>query len=615
MSDIEEIKNRINLVDLIQEYTPLKKAGVNFKSVCPFHEEKTPSFVVSPSKQIWHCFGCGFGGDIFEFIKQIEGVEFREALQILAKRAGVTLIKPTAQHIQQQDKKKVLYEINALAAKFFAKVLSDSPQAKAARDYLQKRGFKPETIQSWQIGYAPDSYHSFDEFIVKKGYQKSEALDAGLLVRKGEPALPKSAQADEGGYFDRFRDRIMFPITDIHGRVVGFTARIIPQTSTQVSAGGGQYADTVPKYVNSPETLIYSKSEIVFGLDRAKSEIRKKEEAIVVEGNVDVITAHEAGFINVVGSSGTALTQRQLTTIKRFSENLSFAFDTDEAGLSAARRGVEQALKLGFNVKLVSIPAELAKDPDELIRKNVELWKKRIESAESFMDFYFQAIFAKLDLAKSIDKKTAARELVPLIALLPDEIDRSHYIQKIALKLGVGEEVISNMIKRAGESGQDSGPAGEQTKPRAKKLSKMEVLERRVLGLLLKFPDNLKDDWQDFSEEDFQTPELRKIFVEARAEIANPESKPTGEEPNEEVRLLIFGVENELSQLEDWNIDAVKREFVRGLKQETLKRRMRELSGRIQLAESEGRRQEASELSGEFNNLSKELNSFSSHNA
>src|SRR3990167_5904927 len=224
----EEIKEKINIVDLIGETVVLKKAGVNFRGLCPFHHEKSPSFVVSPVKQIWHCFGCGLGGDVFEFIKQTEGVDFPEALEILASRAGITLRRPEGGTSYSPDKKKNLYDINNWAAFYYSKILADSQAAQGARDYLQKRGLKPETIKQWQIGYAPDGYHAFEEFISKKGYTKQEAAEAGLLVKK-----------DDGSYFDRFHDRVMFPLFDLHGRIVGFTGRILEHDPLSVSPSRG----------------------------------------------------------------------------------------------------------------------------------------------------------------------------------------------------------------------------------------------------------------------------------------------------------------------------------------------------------------------------------------
>ncbi|MDP3993610.1 MAG: DNA primase [bacterium] len=593
----EEIKEKINIVDLIGEYVQLKKAGVNFRSVCPFHQEKTPSFLVSPSKQIWHCFGCGLGGDIFEFIKQIEGVEFPEALHMLAARAGVMLKKPTVEYQKETDQKKTLYAINELAARYFAKVLEESQSAKGARDYLAKRGLRPDTIQKWQLGYSPDDFHTFENFIVNKGFQKKEAAEAGLLVRKDET----------GEYFDRFRGRVMFPLFDIHGRVVGFTARIL------------QDAEGVSKYINSPETAIYSKSHLVYGLHLAKSEIRKAGQVIVVEGNMDVITCHEAaptggqatGFGNVVGSSGTAFTTAQLEALKRFTPNLVFAFDVDEAGLLATRRAVELALSLGFNVRILSIPKSLAKDPDELVRRDRGLWEQQVRSAKNFLDFYFDAIFANIDLESAVEKKQVVADLLPLLSLLPDPIDRSHYTKQISGTLGVDERILLELLNRKLRSPEmPKQPQG--TPPSGNKKSKREVLERRVLGLLLKFGENLAEDWKEVQVEHFSTLGLQEIYRAARERIYaekfelksfltdNPKLAP-------EIELLLFAVDNELNAFPDWSLQDMKQQFLGNFKLEILKEHMNRISMRIKQAEHVGRMEEAKVLSGEFNNLTREL--------
>src|SRR3989344_8720179 len=431
----EEIKEKINIVDLIGETVVLKKAGVNFRGLCPFHHEKSPSFVVSPVKQIWHCFGCGLGGYIFEFIKQTEGVDFPEALEILASRAGITLRRPEGAVAYSPDKKKTLFDINNWAALYYSKVLAESKAAEQAREYLQKRGLKPETIKQWQIGFAPDGYHALEEFISKKGYTKQEAAEAGLLVKK-DPSAGSGQVA--GSYFDRFHDRVMFPLFDLHGRIVGFTGRIL------------QDREGTSKYVNSPETLIYNKSRLIYGLNFAKTEIRKKDEVIIVEGNVDVITCHEAGYSNVVGSSGTAFTVQQLESLKRFTQNVSFALDADKAGLGARRRAVERALAADFNVKIISIPKNLAKDPDELIRKNPPAggWEEQVRGAQNFLDFYFERVFATMDLQLNTGKKQARDNLVPLLSLLPNSIDRVHYSQKLAGTVGVTDQVILDLVNK-----------------------------------------------------------------------------------------------------------------------------------------------------------------------
>lgn len=581
----EEIKNKINIVDLVGEYVTLKKAGVNYRGLCPFHQEKTPSFMVSPTKQIWHCFGCSSGGDIFEFIKQIEGVDFREALQILAPRAGVVLSRPSANYQKEKDAKKVLYEINELAAKYYARVLSDSPLALAARNYLADRGFSQASIEKWQIGWALEDFHSFENFITSHGFQKKEALAAGLLSEK------------DGRFFDRFHGRIMFPLHDAHGRVVGFTGRVLKEQ------------DGVGKYVNSPETAIYHKGELLYGLHFAKTEIRRKNAVIVVEGNVDVITAHEAGYTNVVGSSGTALTEAQLLLLKRFTANASFAFDVDAAGVAAARRAVETALKLGFNVKIISLPRELGKDPDEVIRKNVEAWEKQVVGAEIFLDFYFAQTFARIDLTSSIGKKQAVAELLPLIAWLSDPIDRSHYLRELARETQVDEAILLEKLKHPGPS------LAQYQAPRSSRhvgKSKREILERRILGFLLRFSREVESSWDELEVEDFSVSALRQIYELAvpylqQKELDWRQVAAAHPQLRAEIELLIFAVENELELLELSDLEAVKKQFLGRLKLETLKQKMKDLTARIARAEAEQAAEEVKTLTGEFNNLTRQL--------
>lgn len=601
MQPSEEIKEKMNIVDLIGEYVQLKKAGANFRARCPFHDEKTPSFMVSPAKQIWHCFGCGLGGDVFEFIKQSEGVEFPEALQLLAARTGVVLRRPTVEYREAVDKKKVLYEINELAAKYYAKVLLDSQSAQPARDYLAKRGFRPETIQKWQIGFAPDDFHFFENFVTSRGYQRAEAVDAGLLVKK-EPSVGR--QGTE--YYDRFRSRIMFPIFDFHGRVVAFTGRVLAEEG-----------DSVAKYVNSPETLIYSKGQILYGMNFAKTEIRKADSAIMVEGNVDVITCHEFGFANAVGSSGTALTEHQLGFLKRFSNNLDLAFDVDAAGISAGRRAVELALSLGFNVRVIDIPTGMAKDPDELIRRDLRLWQDRVTKAQPFLDFYFSLIFAKIDIAESSGKKQAVSEVLPLLSLLPDPIDRAHYVQKLAAKLGLDERLILDLLNRrlAVPARPERVKSDNFSPNHGLRKGLQELLEERALGLLLKFPENLEEDWQKFTPEDFTTSPAKEIFSQIQPRVLDHQFTfddfyAKSPQSRQIVDLLVFAVENELSALPEWKLEDVKQEFLGNLKRYNLKERMRILAARIREAEQIGRQEETKILTGEFNHLIRELAKF-----
>lgn len=608
----EEIKEKVNIVDVIGETVRLKKAGVNYRGLCPFHQEKTPSFMVSPVKQIWHCFGCGLGGTVFEFVKLTEGVEFREALEMLAARAGIELKKYDGP-AYSPDKKKILYDINNWAALYYQKVLAESKAAEGAREYLQRRGLKAETIKQWQIGYAPESYHAFEEFIVKKGYTKQEAVEAGLLIKRDQSL--RSTQGDINSYFDRFHGRVVFPLFDVHGRVVGFTGRIVeannpPPAPAEATAGRQSplslrgEVKTAAKYVNSPETLIYSKSRLIYGLNFAKTEIRKQDSVIIVEGNVDVITCHEAGFSNVVGSSGTALTAMQFESLKRFTENVSFALDADEAGLAAMRRAVDLALATGFNVKIISIPKDLAKDPDELIRKDPNKWVERAKEAQNFLDFYFDRVFATMDLQSNTGKKQARDNIVPLLSLLPDSIDRVHYSQKLALAIQVtDQEVLDTVNKYRAEKSKQINPI--KPAPSNRRKTKQELLEERVLGLLLKFPEEFAGEIPRLNAADFTVPAHQAIFRRISGDTA-----PERAGLDTEIDLLVFALENEIALTPGWSLASMKQNFLGQFHLQSLKRRMQAVAAAIRAAESAGQAERVRELSSEFNHLSAELSKF-----
>lgn len=421
-SQTDEIKSKIDIIDLISEYVALKPAGANWKALCPFHNEKTPSFMVSRDKQIWHCFGCGEGGDIFEFIQKIEGVEFPEALRILADKAGVKLKKVDPQIISQKTK---LLDILKVAAEFFHLSLLKTEEGKIARDYLEERKLRPETVKDFKLGYAPDSWDKLLNFLEKKGFGKNDIFLSGLVVKN-----------EKGQLYDRFRLRLMFPINDHHGNVVGFTGRILDKTKQD--QGG--------KYVNTPQTLIYNKSQVIYGLDRAKNEIKKKDLAVIVEGNMDVIASHQAGIKNVVASSGTALTLEQLKLLKRYTNNIALSFDADLAGQAAAERGIDTALALGFNIRVIQLPRELdgeaIKDPDECIKHSAEYWQKAIAEAISIMDFYFEKTFSRFDKNKPQDRKEISIRLLKQIAKLPNKIEQDFWLVKLARQMEVPENIL-----------------------------------------------------------------------------------------------------------------------------------------------------------------------------
>ena len=350
--NVSKIKDRLDVVDVISGYLKLQKAGMNFKARCPFHNEKTPSFVVSPERQVWHCFGCSAGGDIFTFIQQIEGVEFPEALRVLAAKAGIEL---ESFNTAAKDDKTRLYEVCESATKFFEKQFH-SNTGKLALEYLKNRGVADSTIQEFRLGFAPNDWDSLGTFLRDCGYSENEIVEAGLAIKR----------TDGSGAYDRFRSRIMFPIFDLNGQVVGFTGRILQLENGNWKLENAQAEPA--KYINTPQTRIYDKSRILYGLNKAKMDIKQADQCILVEGNMDALMSYQAGVKNVVASSGTALTPNHLSLLHRYTTNLGFCFDTDQAGAMATKRGIGLALGQNFNIKVVEINVIECNDPADLIQ-------------------------------------------------------------------------------------------------------------------------------------------------------------------------------------------------------------------------------------------------------
>ncbi len=444
MDSVEQIKSRINIADLLREYIELKKAGANWKALCPFHSEKSPSFMVSEDKQIWHCFGCNEGGDIFGFVMRMEGVDFPEALRLLAKKAGVELVHRDP---AQNSQKTKLMDILEAATGFYSGELIKSP---VAREYINKRELKDETVKKFRLGFSPQSWDSLLKFLQAKNYQPRDIALAGLLIEKdGGPAStregsPRLGEAGEprrgGGFYDRFRGRVMFPIFNHYGNTVGFTARVLPQFDDGKSG----------KYINTPETAAYKKSEVLYGLNFAKQEIKKEGRVIVVEGNMDVIALQQAGVLNVVATSGTALTNEQLNLLRRYTDNMVVCFDADAAGIAAALRGIDLALAHGFNVRVFGMPKNdegepVAKDPDELIKKSPELWHQAMNATKHIVEFYIAANVAKYNLGDPHENAAFCKIILKEISKIKNSVERSLWIKKLADVSGVDERDLREM--------------------------------------------------------------------------------------------------------------------------------------------------------------------------
>lgn len=494
-SQVEEIKSRLDIVEIVREYIPnLKQVGGNWKALCPFHNEKTPSFMVSRDKQIWHCFGCSEGGDVFSFVMKIENLEFPEALKILAKKAGVVLKYQDPGITNQKTK---LLDILEAATKFYHNLLlnSSAPEAASAREYLfKKRRLKEETVEDFLLGFAPNLWDELLKFLLKRGFKEEEIFLAGLTVKKEKGV----------GFYDRFRARIMFPIRDVHGHVIGFTGRLLPEAEKKENVGG--------KYVNTPQTLVYNKSHVIYGLDKAKQAIRRENLSVLVEGNMDVIASHQAGITNVVASSGTALTAEQVKLLKRYSENLAIAFDADSAGEAASKRGIDVALEQGMTVKVIVLDPKIGKDPDDYIKKDLQKWTEAICGAKLFMDYYFQHVLGKLDLNKIELKKEAARILLKEISKLQNKIEQSHYLQKLGEILNVPEQILRESMQVIKPSAKQL--VSQKIENKNENLSKDRnfLLSERLLSLAIKYPENLSFIISHVAPEIIKDVSMQKLY-------------------------------------------------------------------------------------------------------
>ena len=477
-SNVETIKERLSIVDVLSSYIKLEHSGVNFKARCPFHNEKTPSFYVSPDRNNYYCFGCGAKGDIFSFVEQFEGVDFRGALKMLAEKAGVTLdYEPR----ENGDEKDILYKLMDVSMKLYETELEKNPNAK---EYLLKRGITQSTIKDWHIGFAPDDWH-FTELSLKKDFNILDIEKAGL-IKKGDK-----------GYYDRFRGRIMFPLFDTTGRIVAFSGRAFAQP------------DDTAKYLNSPETPIFSKSAILYGLDKAKGGIREKDYSILVEGQVDLLMSHQAGFSNTVATSGTALTEQHLKILKRFSNRIMVAYDADGAGWRASKRAWEMGLSVGMEIKIAEIPQGF--DPADLILKDKSLWSEALKNSQHIVDLCIEKVKSDINDPRLLSKRVR-EEVLPYVANIESNMEQSHYVKKIADLGGFSTESVMQdlqKIKRAQEPtlGKDIEESGGAVLHKGS-------LERKILGILY---------WQEKASESqidigFVKSELKRIVGETEIE-------------------------------------------------------------------------------------------------
>lgn len=599
MSPVEEIKAKLDIVEVIKEYIQVKAAGANFQALCPFHREKSPSFVISPEKQIWHCFGCGKGGDVLSFVQNMEGLSFPDTLRLLAQKAGVTL-----QHeaTQEYSKRARLLDCLQNAAEKYAYWLENESAGKRMKDYLLKRGLSVETIRDWQIGYSPENWTAMLEFLRAKKFKDEEIFAAGLVGR-----------SERGSIYDRFRDRIVFPIRDISGGVIAFTARVNPEKADSIPGG---------KYINSPQTETYDKSRVLFALDKAKKAIKDRGFAIVVEGQMDAIACHQHGFTNVVASSGTALTIPQLQLLKRFSNNLALSFDMDNAGQLAADRGIQNAMSLDINIKIIVLPKQY-KDPDDCLRANPEDFKQAVINSRPMMDYYFDKIKTGKDLQKLTDKKEVARLMLDMIVKLANKIDQDYWFQRLSESTGISEQVLRDSV--AGAKLVKGAPIGQAplaaALPIMANISREDRLSEILLAILLKSPDFVLYSASHLEPNDLSG-EKEQLFYKNLIIYYNKftaldynsfrlylQEQADGSE-NLIDRLALLGERDYYSY--DFNqLKAEVAKIILELKKFSLKKRIKSLQDQIGAAEAGGQEGMAL-LMTEIKNLTEQLNSLHS---
>lgn len=603
MDQKDEVKSKVDIVEVISGYMPLKKAGRNFSGLCPFHSEKTPSFMVSAERQVFKCFGCGESGDVFTFLEKMEGWEFKEALEELASRVGVKL-KSFAPSAQSREKEKIL-AINELASKFYGHILNKHQLGERARKYLDERGVKPKAWAEYGLGYAPAGWQNILDFLVKRGFSGADIAASGLVIAR------QGYGKDGKSFYDRFRDRLIFPLKDAKGTILGFSARILDQATKNE-----------PKYVNSPETPVFNKGSLLFGLDIAKNSIRNNNEAVLVEGEFDVISSHQAGIENVVASKGTALTEKQVSLLSRMCENVTLCFDGDIAGDAAARRGIELLDMAGVIVKVVKLGN--FKDPDEYIKKDAGGFAKAIRSAENVYDFYIESAVTRFDASTASGKKKIGAEVLPVFGKISDDLVRAHYVEKLSrfLDLDVG------LVAQAVEKRLPVQPAEVSEVASAIRSSRDgQSLEKYFLALLVS-RDILETNVLDLlSEDDFSDSSARAFFGWLHDIMAAPKkrrgkkSSKKGSLKGKELAILLRKLPSSLTSFVDdlflLNISPAFSDAtlwtteVKGvsdrIKRISLKRKLGQLSNDIKVAEAMSDAKQAAVLTKKFDDLSKTL--------
>ncbi|MCX6763944.1 MAG: DNA primase [Candidatus Moranbacteria bacterium] len=610
-SDTEEIKARLSVSDVLKDYIRLDKAGANYRALCPFHNEKTPSFMVSEDKGIWHCFGCGKGGDIFGFIMEIEGIEFREAIKLLAERAGVQLKIANPKLAAERNK---TLEILELAVKFYETQLWKGNGKIKILNYLKGRGLKEETIKEFRLGYAPPGWRNLLTFLTGRGYKIEDIKKTGLLVDKNANQNSKSqipnhkqiqnfnpAKAGQNSNcYDRFRDRIIFPIADVNSRVVGFSARVAP---------GGD--ESQAKYVNTPETEVYHKSRALYGIDKAKAVMRTKDNVLLVEGNMDVIAASQAGIKNVVAVSGTALTPDQVDIIKRYTKTIKMCFDMDNAGEAATKKSIALGFTKDMDVQVVELAG--GKDAADIVQKDPRIFLAAAEKSKRAMDYLFDRSFSRYDRKSPEGKRKITGELIAMISAVENAIERSHWVKALAERLGIGESVLTDTLRKATLEEKLKYKSDETAfKNSFAEKIKIETLLNSLAGLMLVYPEV----WKNIKKENeiiYSHSEIIKFIADEGEKIGFDFDQLVKSIDDQEKKAQIeqvyfgkryrLGLNNVLEETELADPLREAKELVTEIEHEIKREKMQQISRDLESAEQKGDQDAVLFLKQQFNEI------------
>ncbi len=576
---IDEIRQRTDLVSLIEDYLTLERRGKNMVGLCPFHNEKTPSFTVSPEKQLFHCFGCGASGNVFSLIMQLENLSFPEAARYLARKAGINIPKPKEDNTARDTQKENIYNINLLAARFYAFCLTETESGKKALEYLLKRGITEKTIELFKLGYAPAEWTGFFNFARKKGISQDLMVKAGLV-----------SPGKDSSCYDRFRNRIMFPIFNISGKVAGFGGRTLEEGEKRG-----------PKYLNSPETAVFDKSSILYGLHLARDEIRREKKALVMEGYTDVITAYQSGIKNAVASLGTALSTNQGRLLRYQSETVVTAYDSDSAGEAATWRGLSVLQSSGCLVQVVEMPP--GTDPDGFIRSHgAAAFTKLVDEARPLMEYRLQQMKKHFDLGSDRGRINYLDELMPILLTAVNRVEQDYYLKRAAEELGVNEESLRSELKKRRSRGNRHASGAINGQPLQRKKVNILPAEKILISLMLQSKD-IAELGRNYLQTDYFTDQKARDLVEQLWHLASVDKVLCAEKlinhfDDEEVRVLITELATDPS-LQDLQVQTAKRmaeDCIRQLLQTWEEKEKRELQKKIRELEEAGLQENIAEL-------------------